>query len=79
MRKLKILLITSLVLGIISMFMMVLDFIFLENLANGSGNFYVEWHFLNYSFIVFVIFFLSIFATIYQALRFLNNKISRVY
>ncbi|MEJ2614771.1 MAG: hypothetical protein P8Z35_07425 [Ignavibacteriaceae bacterium] len=79
MKKLKINLFISLGLGFISLVILILDFIFFQNVSIGNGNIGFEITFIDYSFFVYLIFIISIFLTIFQTFIFLNKKISKVY
>ena len=79
MKKLKITLIITMSLGFISLAILIMDYVFFKDVAIGNGNIDFELKFINYSFFVFLIFFISIFLTIFQTLYFLNKKISRLY
>jgi hypothetical protein len=79
MKKLKRNLIITLILGIIASIFLIVDYVFLKNISNGTGNFDFEWQFINYSFFIFIVFFISIFNTIYKAFYFLNKKIYKTY
>ncbi len=77
MKKLKINLLISLILGFISLAILILDFIFFQDVSLGSGNIGFELKFIDYSFFVYLIFIISIFSTIFQTFIFLNKKISK--
>ncbi len=79
MKKLKINLLVSLSLGFVSLIILILDFIFFQDVSLGSGNIVFELKFIDYSFLVYLIFIISIFSTIFQTFVFLNKKISKVY
>lgn len=78
MKKLKIILFISLGLGFISLVILILDFIFFQNVSVGNGNIGFEISFIDYSFFVYLIFIISIFLSIFQTFVFLNKKISKV-
>jgi hypothetical protein len=79
MKKLKINLFISLGLGTISLVILIVDFIFFQDVSIGNGNIGFEITFIDYSFFVYLIFIISIFSTIFQTFVFLNKKISKVY
>jgi len=78
MKKLKIILFISLGLGFISLVILILDFIFFQNVSVGNGNIGFEISFIDYSFFIYLIFIISIFLSIFQTFVFLNKKISKV-
>ena len=78
MKKLKINLMLSLILGFISLVILILDFIFFQDVSYGSGDIGFELNFIDYSFFVYLIFIISIFSTIFQTYTFLNKKNSKV-
>lgn len=79
MLKLKVHLIITLILGIISSILLITDILILNNIFDGIKETDVEWIIVKFSSFVFILFYISFFITTTITFRFLKKKISRIY